>query len=130
MGLPIAYHSFLHFLSRFQHPPDKVSEHCLGFTGLSYEPSGWVTQDPLGISGLLTDAYKLVQLIDSHHLSETNKLLSLLDDIEFSLKVFVTYNQLNLPAEYRLAFRELGLAIGLQTLNHYGLKVHRLFKND
>ena len=31
------------------------------------------TGDPLGIGGLLTDAYKLVQLIDTHHLKETRR---------------------------------------------------------
>lgn len=77
----------------------------------------WATQDSLGIGGLLTDAYKLVQLIDIHHLHETVRLESLLHDIELSLQAFVTHNQLNLPAEYRLAFRELGLAIGLHTIS-------------
>jgi hypothetical protein len=76
----------------------------------------WATEDSLGIGGLLTDAYKLVQLIDCHHLHETDRLILLLDDIELSLQAFVAHNQLNLPAEYRLAFRELGLSIGLHAL--------------
>ncbi len=77
----------------------------------------WATQDPLGIGGLLSDAYKLVQLIDTHHLQEMTRLEALLIDIERSLRAFVTHNQLNLPAEFRLAFRELGLAIGLHAIN-------------
>ena len=77
----------------------------------------WATEDSLGIGGLLTDAYKLVQLIDIHQLHETARLESLLRDIELGLQAFVTHNQLNLPAEYRLAFRELGLAIGLHTIS-------------
>ncbi|MFV9615071.1 MAG: hypothetical protein ACNYZG_03895 [Gammaproteobacteria bacterium] len=76
----------------------------------------WVTEDSLGIGGLLTDAYTLVQLIAAHHLHETGRLESLLDDIERCLQAFVTNNQLNLPAEYRLAFRELGLSIGLHAI--------------
>ena len=76
----------------------------------------WATEDPLGIGGLLTDAYRLVQLIEAHQLYETTRLESLLHDIEISLQAFVSNNQLNLPAEYRLAFRELGLAIGLQAI--------------
>ncbi len=76
----------------------------------------WVTEDPLGIGGLLTDTYRLVQLIETHYLHETTRLESLLHDIEISLQAFVHNNQLNLPAEYRLAFRELGLAIGLHTI--------------
>ena len=76
----------------------------------------WATEEPLGIGGLLTDAYRLVQLIKAHHLHETTILESLLQDIEISLQAFASNNQLNLPAEYRLAFRELGLAIGLHTI--------------
>lgn len=77
----------------------------------------WATEDPLGIGGLLTDAYKLVQLIDVHQSHETARLESLLRDIEPGLETFVAHSQLNLPAEYRLAFRELGLAIGLRTIS-------------
>jgi len=73
----------------------------------------WATADPLGIGGLLTDAYSLAKLIGAGYLRETNRLESLLRDIEVSLHAFASNNQLNLPAEYRLAFRELGLAIGL-----------------
>jgi hypothetical protein len=76
----------------------------------------WATEDPLGIGGLLTDAYRLVQLIEIRHLRETSRLEALLYDIEISLHAFGSNNQLNLPAEYRLAFRELGLAIGLQAI--------------
>jgi hypothetical protein len=77
----------------------------------------WSTEDPLGIGGLLTDAYKLVQLIDTHQLHETARLESVLHDIEIGLHTFVMHNPLNLPAEQRLAFRELGLAIGLHTID-------------
>ncbi len=77
----------------------------------------WATGDSLGIGGLLSDAYKLAQLIETHHLHETARLESLLHDIEISLQAFANNNQLNLPAEYRLAFRELGLAIGLHTID-------------
>ena len=76
----------------------------------------WITEDSLGIGGLLTDAYTLVQLIAAHHLHETSRLELLLDDIERCLQAFVTNNQLHLPAEYRLAFRELGLSIGLHAI--------------
>lgn len=77
----------------------------------------WSTEDALGIGSLLTDAYKLVQLIDIHNLHETARLEALLSNIEYSLRAFVTQNQLNVPAEYRLAFRELGLAIGLHAIS-------------
>lgn len=76
----------------------------------------WPTGDSLGIGGLLTDAYRLVQLIDADYRNETTRLESLLHDIEISLQAFTSNNQLKLPAEYRLAFRELGLAIGLHAI--------------
>ena len=85
----------------------------------------WATGDALGIGGLLTDAYKLTQLIDRHHLQETDRLESLLEDIEFSLQTFVTHNQLHLPAEYRLAFRELGLSIGLHALSRMQNRIEK-----
>jgi hypothetical protein len=88
---------------------DEMGSMCVG--------RNWSTEDALGIGGLLTDAYKLVQLIDIHNLHETARLEALLSNIEYSLRAFVTQNQLNVPVEYRLAFRELGLAIGLHAIS-------------
>jgi len=85
----------------------------------------WATGDALGIGGLLTDAFILVQLIGTQQLEETDRLVSLLDDIELSQQAFATHNQLNLPAEYRLAFRELGLAIGLHSINKMQLIIEQ-----
>ncbi|MFC2073490.1 hypothetical protein ACFLRS_01395 [Campylobacterota bacterium] len=85
----------------------------------------WATEDALGIGGLLTDAYKLVQLIDTHHIEETDRLESLLEDIEYSLQTYVTHNQLHLPSEYRLAFRELGLSIGLHTISRMQNRIEK-----
>jgi len=76
----------------------------------------WATEDALGIGGLLSDAFKLAQLIDVHQLHESARLEALLREIEYSLRAFATHRQLNLPAEYRLAFRELGLSIGLHAI--------------
>lgn len=77
----------------------------------------WVSHDTLGTGGLLCDAYKLLQLGDKQHLSQHIKFTDLLDDIEQSLHVFVSHNPLQQVAAHRLAFRELGLAIGLQTIS-------------
>jgi hypothetical protein len=81
------------------------------------EEGKWSTGDALGIGGLLTDALKLIQLIEAHACQEADRLDRLLQDIELSLKTLFEYNQLNLPAEYRLGFRELGLSIGLHAVN-------------
>jgi hypothetical protein len=48
---------------------------------------------------------------------KTQDLLeSLLDDSLFGLRYYAQNNSLHIPAEYRLAFRELGLAIGFHAL--------------
>jgi hypothetical protein len=89
----------------------------------------WATGDPLGIGGLLTDANKLVQLIDTCHLDESARLRNLLRDIEYSLRAFIAQNQLSLPAEYRLAFRELGLAIGLGAIGKITRRIEQSTAN-
>lgn len=85
----------------------------------------WATEDALGLGELLTDAYKLVQLIDIHQLRDTDRLLSLLEDIEYSLHMFSNHNQLHLPAQYRLAFRELGLSIGLCAISRMQNRIEK-----
>ena len=77
----------------------------------------WATHDSLGLGGLLSDAYRLVNLINTHHLNENARLESLFTNIDLSLQAFVQQNNLHLPAEHRLAFRELGLAIGIQAID-------------
>ncbi len=76
----------------------------------------WMTKDALGMGSLVSDTFKIVQLIDKNHIQEGTRLEFLLRDIELSFQAFMTYNQLHLPAQYRLAFRELGLAIGLHAI--------------
>jgi len=77
----------------------------------------WVSHDTLGIGGLLNDAFKLLQLSDKHHLHHNINLPDLLHDIEQSLYLFFSHAPLQRGAKHRLAFRELGLAIGLQTIH-------------
>ena len=74
------------------------------------------TDDPLEIGGLLTDAYRLSQLMISGHLHESERLESLLRNAELSLNAFIPTSHLNAPADYRPAFRELGLSIGLHAI--------------
>jgi hypothetical protein len=73
----------------------------------------WTTDDPLGIGGLLTDVCRVVQLIREDG-SDWNDLLT--DLLKASLAGLESYRgseQLTHPARYRLAFRELGMSIGL-----------------
>ena len=76
----------------------------------------WTTDDPLGIGGLLSDACRLAQLLIRTNLRESDRLVSLLRDAEVGLEAFVRSRPLNASADYRLAFRELGLSIGLHAI--------------
>jgi hypothetical protein len=76
----------------------------------------WTTDDPLGIGGLLSDACRLAQLMIRTNLRESDRLVSLLRDAELGLEAFVRSRPLNASADYRLAFRELGLSIGLHAI--------------
>ncbi len=76
----------------------------------------WTTDDPLGIGGLLTGAHKMAQLIVSGSFIRPDLLSTVLDDSLTGLGYFAAKNPLSLPANYRLAFRELGLSIGLQAI--------------
>lgn len=87
----------------------------------------WTTEDPLGIGGMLTDAYRLARLRASGRLDDqpggrrAGQLLGpLLDDSLASLRVLARTRSPGEPAEQRLAFRELGLAIGLAAVERMG----------
>lgn len=74
----------------------------------------WVTDDPLGIGGLLWDAWRMAQLIDRGAFRDTQLLETVVGAAQIGLKAFAGANPLKIPAAYRLAFRELGLSIGLK----------------
>jgi hypothetical protein len=76
----------------------------------------WVTEDPLGIGDLLCNAYKAAQLAIGGNFEETGLPGVLLDSSLPGLESYSRTNSLELPADYRLAFRELGLAIGLRAV--------------
>ena len=76
----------------------------------------WATDDSLGTGGLLGDACKLVQMIINENLEQTGLVEDLLDFSLLGLESYARSNSLGLPADYRLAFRELGLAIGLRAV--------------
>lgn len=74
------------------------------------------TADPLGLGGLLIDAWRLQQLMQQGTPSEAQLLERLLQAALLGLEHYARGNELEQPARYRLAFRELGLAIGLHAL--------------
>jgi len=78
----------------------------------------WETDDPLGVGGLLVDFARAIRLAGADALGEPNlparlnsaasASLALLDARSFAEEE---------PTEYRLAFRELGLSIGLEAVD-------------
>jgi hypothetical protein len=72
------------------------------------------TGDPLGLGGLLVDAYRVEQLMRQSAWPRDEELLqALLAAALVGLQHYVAQSDLRSPADRRLAFRELGLAIGL-----------------
>ena len=69
------------------------------------------TSDPLGIGDLLVDACRLTQLRQDTALRDT-----LIAAARTGFDQCLARGDLSLPANYRLAFRELGLAIGLSAM--------------
>ncbi len=72
--------------------------------------------DALGIGGLLVDAYRVAQLMRHGGISDEPLLERLLSAALTGLQYYARSRQLQTAAEYRLAFRELGLAIGLHAV--------------
>jgi hypothetical protein len=79
------------------------------------DPARIATADPLGIGGLLIDAYRVLQL-EREGVRLSGLLGDLLVAVEIGLGQYSSQNDLQLAAAHRLAFRELGLAIGLAAL--------------
>jgi len=76
----------------------------------------WTTNDPLGIGGVLDAAIRLMQSSATHGPEVQNLLIQLLQESIISLQHFEWSSQLDYPAEHRLAFRELGLSLGIRGL--------------
>ena len=84
----------------------------------------WATDDPLGIGGLFSDAFMLTQLIISNNkVYLIDMLLKLLTHAKRGIDAFMHTDTLKYPPHYRLAFRELGLSIGLHAVE----KIEHLF---
>jgi hypothetical protein len=80
------------------------------------DPGQWATADPLGIGGLLTDAWRVERLMRERALSDSHLLEALLMAALAGPHHYARSEEHRLPADYRLAFRELGLAIGLHAV--------------
>lgn len=78
----------------------------------------WVTADALGLGGLLVDAWRVQQLMQQGAVPQAQLLERLLEAALGGLQYYAQSGELSQPAGYRLAFRELGLAIGLHAVEH------------
>ncbi len=74
------------------------------------------TNDPLGLGGLLSDAARTTQLMAKNNIKLSKILDNILESSLVSMRSYLRTNQLTLSPDYRLAFRELGLSIGLKGL--------------
>lgn len=77
----------------------------------------WTTDDPLGVGGLLFDAGRVVEMMgDDDDFDGGDLLADLLGDAVAGLHAFANGGDLHERADFRLAFRELGLAIGVRAV--------------
>jgi hypothetical protein len=75
-----------------------------------------VTHDPLGLGELLAGAWMVAQLIADGYFYDLELLETIIDSVCVGIPYYVNKNPSDLPAASRLAFRELGLAVGFQGL--------------
>jgi hypothetical protein len=76
----------------------------------------WATNDPLGVGGLLFDACRLCQLLGQENRGEVRLLEGVMQGSGDGLMTMLKTRYLQQPTRHRLAFRELGLAIGLRAV--------------
>ncbi len=74
------------------------------------------TGDPLGIGGLLLDAWQLFRIRPDTDPTVSALIPQLIDAAAPGLDQFVGQRQLDAAPRYRLGFRELGLATGLRAV--------------
>jgi hypothetical protein len=79
----------------------------------------WETGDALGIGALLIDTFRLARVVARYGVPEAVLLNRLLVAARISLETYAHGDPLVAEAEYRLAFRELGLAIGLHAIERF-----------
>jgi hypothetical protein len=81
------------------------------------------TDDPLGIGGLLFDASRIAQLMLRGGFAHPDLLERVVESVLRGVRIVERSRQLQLPAGYRLAFRELGLSIGMKGLDRLSVQV-------
>ncbi len=74
----------------------------------------WTTVDPLGLGGLLTDVVRAVRLKEADFLPLPDLPVELIRSVGPGLEQYRLSRPERFPASSRLAFRELGLVIGIE----------------
>jgi hypothetical protein len=85
----------------------------------------FATDDPLGIGGLLADAYRIVQLMVEGGFRCHALLESVLSSALRGMEPYIRNDPFSVAPRYRLAFRELGLSIGLSSVMYLSGEVER-----
>ncbi|MFP8488826.1 hypothetical protein ACKGJO_06965 [Gracilimonas sp. Q87] len=100
------------------------------------EGQNWSTTDPLGLGGLLLNIVRSAELSRYMILPESVKPKKLFKEAMSGLDTISNKLKVTDPAEYRLAFRECGLSMGLRALDHHrdllienDLKLNKLEEN-
>jgi hypothetical protein len=94
--------------------PDLTAE--IEEIGNIVRPEGMTTDDALGMGGLLTDAARISQILEMGGNFDRRVFEAVIDAALISVGYYALGNDLQMDAENRLAFRELGLSIGLKGL--------------
>lgn len=100
---------------------DQIAEAAAMSEGIDF-----ATDDPLAIGGLLFDACRLAQIIVGDGPKAPALLEALLRSSKHGLDAFLYRDPLHDPVDYRLAFRELGLSIGLRAIE----RIRDLIQNN
>jgi len=113
----ITYNEIAHCAARFTEftPANRLGEEIAAAAAM-LRGQHWHSNDPLGIGGLLFDACRALQLVAAGQIAGTALADTLLSGVVASLQDYRKQANLALPARLRLAFRELGLATGLQAV--------------
>lgn len=82
----------------------------------------WATDDPLGIGGLLWDMNRIGELTERGEFRDLRLFQQVVDAGLLSMQS-LGGSFLDIPPRYRLAFRELGLSIGLKGLARFARNV-------
>jgi len=110
----------------FRQPADNLLEPEMADLAGICQGIHLVTDDPLGIGGLLFDASRITQLEFHGGKPYSGLLGALIGSALTGLHSFSGSDSLELPARYRLAFREFGISIGLAGV----LKMQEIIRNN